>query len=218
MLSGLAGALSAYLFHLLENEQRLQSHLLLELPVGESFVSLHHSGSQPGCFGSISYSLVPDRGQTAISAQAWLALSVEGKEQIFEGSCSLFFNALGQFGTSLCKTEINGNELRFGTTHIDPITLQVYLGRESTTPIVQQNFPGPVTLASDGRLYSVRAPFGSRVTVPSFAELQSFTQLPQIATKAEACDRRSRSALEIPISTLRTIHQRATNLIPKGLL
>jgi hypothetical protein len=218
LVSGLAGTISVYLFRELDNEHRLKNQVLLQLPAGTSAVSLHHSESKPGCFGSISYSLTADKGQTTISSQAWIALSINGKERIIEGSCDLLFNALGQFGTSFCKTQLEGTEIRLGTTNIDPITLEVFLGRESTAPIVQQHFPGPVTIASDGGRYSVSAPFSSSVNLPDLSELRKLAQLPHITTTQQACDRETRTPLTVPLSTLRTIHQRATNLIPKGLL
>jgi hypothetical protein len=218
LLSGLAATLSVYLFRELENEQQLISHLLFELPSGESAVSMYHAGPKPGCFGSISYTLTTDSGQTRISARAWLTLSISGKEHIIEGTCDFLFNALGQFGTSLCTTEMKGQEIRLGTTNIDPITLQVFLGRESTTPIVQQNVPGPIMISADGTLYSVTAPIGSSVTLPRFNELQTLIKLPDITTTHQACDRNSRIPLIIPLSTIRSLHDKATTLIPKGLL
>lgn len=218
LLSLVAGTLSIYLFEELELERRLSSRVLLELPKGSSYLSLYNDTSNPGCFGSISYSLTDENDQITISTRAWLALSIEGKERIHNVACDLYFNALGQFGTSLCTTEIEGTEIRLGTTHVDPITLHVYVGRESTTPVMEQNFPGPITVASYEGRYAVTAPFNSGLALPSLSDLSSFAPLPHVTTKREACSVASRSSLPVSLTTLKNLSQKATNLIPKGLL
>lgn len=218
IVSSLAGTLSLYLFGKLQNERRETSQVLLDLPSGISHLSLTHHSAKSGCFASLSTSVTENEGQVTISMRAWLALSLDGDDRVYEATCDLLFNSLGQFGTSFCKTDIEGTEIRLGTTNIDPITLHVFVGHASTTPIIEQNLPGPIRVDLDGGRYLVTGPFNSKLPIPNLQELSPLTLLPPLSASPKYCDPTSHSALPIPHTVGKNLLERVVKLMPKGLL
>jgi hypothetical protein len=217
LIALVTGAVSLYLYQEVQREAQAVRVVLASVPKGSSHFSLTLKDNPGRCFGGIDSTLTEEKGQVSLSYTAWLGLRVGDTEQVQEASGSLMFNPLGQLGGALVQTTIKGTSVRVGTLNINPITLVVHVGPDSSTPLFQQNIPGPITVNHEGEIFTIRAPaLRSKASIPPAIALP--TGLPKLQLTPTRCSRTKHDHLQLSLESLSQFSGVASHLFPGGML
>jgi len=119
---------------------------------------LREPSKPQGCFGRFSISITPTSSQTTIAVRGWVLVGINERVEPVNLEATMLFNALGQLGVSLLRTNYAGESVRLGTTGVNPISMQFYNGHSSDKPLFQHSVPGPVSLTLRDGAYELQVP------------------------------------------------------------
>jgi hypothetical protein len=118
-----------------------------------------------------------------------------GRQEPLALDATLVFNALGQLSVSIFKTTIQGESFRFGTTGVNPMTVQLYRGEPGAKPLLKQTLPGPIELRGGKDVYQLVAP-----QLPALRKVTSAPPSPFSFEQAETTSCRKENAHAVDLA------------------
>jgi hypothetical protein len=142
----------------LQSEEGSRQLILASIPQHPTEYTLKQTTGSKSCVGTIHVSLDSTSNQASLRMEGWMMVSLFGRQEPLELDATLVFNALGQLSVSIFRTTIQGESFRFGTTGVNPMTVQMYRGGAGAKPLLQQTLPGPIELRGGKDVYQLVAP------------------------------------------------------------
>jgi hypothetical protein len=172
------------------------------------------------CVGAFSLSLKPVSTQTTLALEGWVLVGLNERVEPVKLEATMLFNALGQLSVSLLTIDFSNESPRFGTIGVNPLTAQLYRGKESNKPLFEHSVPGPITLSLQDGVYRLQAP-----SLPAFQGLNiagassSLTSLSIVPAKPDrSCDAATARHIDLaPLTKIADSLQRALPGVLSGL-
>lgn len=183
----------------MENEEIATNAVIAHIEPGTSIFTIQPKDSTGACHGIASAALTHTSSQYTLELSAWLKLKLQNTTFFQDIKGTLTFNPLGQLGSSVFITEINGQTLRFGTLNINPMTITANIGTNPARTLFTQNIPGPIELRRVGPVYRMVGPPITRVLPTSGIASSLLKRVPftVVSGNDTHCSRKRAEALDI---------------------
>ena len=177
-----------------QSEEGSRQLILASIPQHPVEYTLKQTMGSKSCVGTIHVSLDSTNNQASLRMEGWMMVSLFGRQEPLALDATLVFNALGQLSVSIFRTTIQGESFRFGTTGVNPMTVQLYRGEPGAKPLLEQTLPGPIELRSNKDIYQLVAP-----QLPALRNVTSTSSSPFSFEQADttSCRKETAHALDL---------------------